>query len=190
MRHNEIRDLFATLTRQHVSNDVQTEPQLQSLSGEPLPPSSNLRDDARADIRARGFLRKGRDAFFDVTVFHPFASSHLQKDLHDLFISRSNAKKACYKARVNNVEDADFVPLVASSSGGLGPEFHKALKVIALRKSGSYSQNIFVLRVRFSFAIVCAALVCLRATRSRRSHFSEMASFPMFANAVRSNIDF
>ena len=50
-RHDQMRDLFAGLLDE-VCYGVQTEPQLEPISGEVLPPSSNLQDEARLDIVA------------------------------------------------------------------------------------------------------------------------------------------
>lgn len=51
------------------------EPPLQPLTGEALvPASANRRDDARADIHARGFWGRQQDTFFILgPVFHPNA---------------------------------------------------------------------------------------------------------------------
>ena len=53
-RHDRLRDLFADLLDE-VAYDVCTEPGLQPLSGEVLPPGTNTQDDARSDVAARGF---------------------------------------------------------------------------------------------------------------------------------------
>ena len=55
IRHNELRDLTASWLHD-VCHDVAVEPPLQPLTGEAIvPTSANCRDDARADIHARGF---------------------------------------------------------------------------------------------------------------------------------------
>ena len=46
LRHNELRDLTASLLKK-VCNDVQTEPPLQQVTGERLPRSANREDGAR-----------------------------------------------------------------------------------------------------------------------------------------------
>ena len=58
LRHNETRDLIAGLLSE-VCTDVSKEPRLQPLSGERLPTSANVADEARLDIRARGFWSSG-----------------------------------------------------------------------------------------------------------------------------------
>ena len=55
IRHDEIRDITATLLTEMCHN-VATEPPLQPLSGEVLNHrTANREDGARLDIRARGF---------------------------------------------------------------------------------------------------------------------------------------
>ena len=62
-----------------VCHDVAVEPPLQPLTGETIvPASANRRDDARADIHARGFWGRQQGAFFDIRVFHPNAPSYRQ----------------------------------------------------------------------------------------------------------------
>ena len=76
MRHNEVRDLTASLLSE-VCGDVQIEPTLIPLSGEAqFYRSANVSPDARLDVSARGFWgdRFSR-TMFDVRVFHPNAPS-------------------------------------------------------------------------------------------------------------------
>ena len=77
LRHNEIRDLTAMLFTE-VCPNVRTEPELQPLTGEILSlASANREDSARLDIRVQGFWGEQRqDAFFDLWVFNPHASSN------------------------------------------------------------------------------------------------------------------
>ena len=64
MRHNEIRDLEAKWLSE-VCKDVAIEPSLQPLTGELLDlATANSADNARLDIKARGFYRQGQVAFF------------------------------------------------------------------------------------------------------------------------------
>ena len=62
-RHNQLCDLTASLMGE-VRNNVCTEPILQSLDGEHLPRSANTDNNARLDVRARGFWDNShQDAF-------------------------------------------------------------------------------------------------------------------------------
>ena len=64
LRHNEIRDITASLLKE-VCQNVVTEPRLQPVTGEELGRSANTDDEARVDIRARNFWSKcGEEAFF------------------------------------------------------------------------------------------------------------------------------
>ena len=65
-RYDEIRDLEAALLSQ-VCKDVATEPALHPVTGENFAlRSANIEDNARLDVKARGFFRSGQCAFFDI----------------------------------------------------------------------------------------------------------------------------
>ena len=92
--------------------DVATEPILQEITGEKLPPSTIQSDDARVDVAARGFWVKGQVAYFDVKVFiayfdvkvfNPTAKTSLTRPLvqHTKIM---NQKKRAYNKRVNQVD--------------------------------------------------------------------------------------
>ena len=74
IRHDEIRNFNADLLKK-VCSDVQVEPQLQPLNGKQVSSGSVTGDEARLDIRARGFWRSGQSAFFDVGVTNTNADS-------------------------------------------------------------------------------------------------------------------
>ena len=173
MRHDELRNIIAK-EMSHVLKDVQCEPPLQPLSGEHvLPPSANTETDARVDIRARGFWTSQQNAYFDVRVTYPHAQSYLSKSLSSLLQSIENTKKRHYSDRINQVDHGTFTPLVFSSCGGMGVETCIALKrlasLIAEKTGEKYCQIISLLRVRISFALIRASLVCLRGSRKLRS---------------------
>ena len=171
MRHDELRDLLAAEMR-HVVKDVATEPELAPLTGETLARGANVQDDARADIRARGFWNRLQNAFFDIRVFYPHASSYLQRPLPNLYSSFETEKKREYNERVLQVDRGTFSPLVFSSSGGAGHEAECVLKRLALllseKRHEPYSVAMRLLRCRVSFALIRAAHVCLRGTRTRQ----------------------
>ena len=91
-RHDEMRNLLASLLSQ-VHTDVSIEPQLQPLTGETIPNSSNKTDEARLDVSARSFWQRGQLAFFDVRITNPFAKSHLNQNLQSTFRSSELEKK-------------------------------------------------------------------------------------------------
>ena len=170
-RHNELRNLVFELART-VHNDVASEPILQPLSGESLPRGSNSKDNARSDVRVRGLTQKWRNAFLDIRVFAPNAKCNKDKELDDLFRVHEQQKEREYKARVEQIEDGDFFPLVAAATGGIGPKFNIFCKLIADRqhekgKATSYQEAIRTIRCRIAFAIARTAITSLRATRSK-----------------------
>ena len=174
MKHNEVRNTFADQAKR-VFHDVECEPKLLPLlPGEELRrKSANVSDDARSDVRVRSFWRNWRNAFFDVMVFYPFAKSHFSVDPVTLYRRCEATKKRNYEERIRVVENADFTPLIMSSSGGMGVQMQSALKhlcrLIAEKTKQPYSKVIGVMRCKLAFQLMCSALVCLRGTRSRRS---------------------
>ena len=69
-RHDNIKDLL-TVCLDRVCNDVESEPYLSKITNEKFNlKSANTSDDARLDVKAKGFWRKGETAFFDVRVTH------------------------------------------------------------------------------------------------------------------------
>ena len=77
IRHNEIRDLTATLLTE-VCQDVCIEPGLQLISNEVLTDATtNTQDGALLDIAANGFWGGTyQKTFFDVRVFNPHTPSN------------------------------------------------------------------------------------------------------------------
>ena len=79
MRHDNQADLFAKLSKQ-VHRDVEIEPDLEPLTGELFERKTvNTVDDARSDVRIRGFWGNKQNAFFDFWVYYPFSMSYIPK---------------------------------------------------------------------------------------------------------------
>ena len=174
IRHNEIRDITASLLTEVCSN-VATEPHLQPLSGETFRlASSNTDDGARLDVRARGFWSVRQDAFFDVRVFHPNAPSNSSKSLKAAYKKHENEKKRVYGQRVLEIEHGVFTPLVLSTTGGMGREaqtFYKRLADLLSNKLDvPYSSLMGWLRCKLSFEILRSAVMCIRGSSSSRHH--------------------
>ncbi len=72
--------------------------------------SANTDDGARVDIRARGFWNASQDAFFDVRVFYPNASSNRSTNPLSVYRKHEQAKKREYGQRVRDVERGVFTP--------------------------------------------------------------------------------
>ena len=137
-----------------------------------MPRGANVSENARADIRARGFWSRMQNAFFDIRVFYPHALSYLQRPPPKLYSTFEQEKKREYNERVLHVDRGTFSPLVFSSTGGVGHEAECVLKRLALmvseKRHEPYSVVMRLLRCRVSFALIRAAHVCLRGTRTRQ----------------------
>ena len=173
IRHNGIRNITASLLTE-VCNNVTTEPPLQPLSGESMTVrSANTNDGTRVDIRARGFWNVSQDAFFDVRVFYPNASSNRSPD-SSVYRRHEQAKKREYGQRIREVERGVFTPLVLSTTGGMGREattFYKLLAdMIAQKRQHPYPVVMGWLRCRLSFASLRASIMCIRGSRSSFHH--------------------
>ena len=173
IRHNEIRDMTASLLSE-VCSDVQTEPPLQPLSGEVMHGrTANIQPEARLDISARGFWGdRFSSTFFDVRVFHPNARSTHHVSLPSLYARHERAKRRQYEQRVCDVEHATFTPLIFSSAGGMGHAASVAYKRLAgllAEKAGlPYACVMSWLRCRLSFALLRSSIMCLRGSRRRQ----------------------
>ena len=168
-RHNDIWDLTASLMSE-VSTNIETEPQLQPLSGESLTRrSANAQDDSRVDIRCRGFWCPGQDAFFDVRVFNPLAASNCNTPLSSVFRGHEQEKHREYDQRIREIEHGSFAPLIFVASGGMGPSTTMAYKrptsLLASRIGHMYSTTMRWLRCRLSFSLLRSAITAIRGTR-------------------------
>ena len=160
-----------------ICNDVEIEPALQPVAN-PASFSStrtaNLRDDARLDIRTRGFWRAGQNAFFDVRVTNAESNSQANTSVQSILRTHEQNKKREYNQRVIEIEHGTFTPLIFTTSGAMGHEcskYHKTLAEKMSKKTGEKYEDIMrYIRVKISFLVVKATLLCLRGSRSLRQN--------------------
>ena len=168
IRHNDIRDFEAGLLSK-VCSDVQTEPPLQPVTGEIL--AGETGDEARPDVRARGFWRRGQNAFFDVCVTNANAKSHASQPIRSALAKYERAKKNKYNQRIMNIEHGTLTPLVFTVNGSMGPEcaqYHKCLAdKIAQNTGEQYADVISFMRCKLSYIVLRSAILCLRGSRSK-----------------------
>ena len=120
-----------------ICHNVATEPRLQPLSGESMTHRTAITtDEARLDIRARGFWTAAQDAYFDVRVFHPNAPSNSSGSIIASYRKHENIKKRAYGQRVRDIEQGVFTPLVFSTTPGGGG---RTGGVYFLQKAGVYA---------------------------------------------------
>jgi len=171
LRHNEVRDITASLISEVCSN-VCTEPTLSPVIGESLPPSTVCSDGARLDVAADGFWGSQNErAFFDVRVFNPLAPSNSSSSISATYKKHEREKKREYGARVREIEHGSFTPLVLSSTGGMGHEakvFYKRLaSLLSIKWDRSYSNTLTWIRCCLSFSLLRSSIRCIRGYRSK-----------------------
>ena len=157
IRHNEIRDFIGRMISR-VQNDVQIEPELQPLDGEQFCLASTLTgDQARPDVRARGFYRAGQQAYFDIKVMNPNAESYSKLSMETVYDRAEKEKARIYNDRIVNIEHGTFVPLIFSTSGGMGRQTQIFVKMlcnkISTKENLKYGDVINVFRCRLSFIL-------------------------------------
>ena len=90
--------------------------------------------------------------------------------------------------KVMEIKHGTFTPLVFTTTGGMADEYvvyHSRLaELIANKKGESYSSAISWIRAKLSFAIVRAAILCLRGSRSRRRQLDFVDSDLQIENII------
>ena len=170
MRHNALRDTEAIIMKE-VCKDVQVEPTLLPTSEELLQNRTTIAERARLDISARGIHNRNEKTFFDIRVTHPNCDSNKNKSLAQIYKEQEAEKKGKYNDRILQTEKASFVPLVFTTTGGLGKECDKLNKkladLIAAKRGESYADVIKHIRTRLRFSLLRSTLVALRGFRGR-----------------------
>ena len=170
IRHDKIRDVECQLLKMAV-NDVESEPQLQPVVNKlGYKKSAKLGDDARPDIRARGFWREGQNAFFDVMITNADTDCQRDTPLKSVLKTQEQKKKLAYNRRIMEVEHGTFTPLIFTTTGVMSHEcsvYHKALaEKIAVKQHERYDDVMRYLRIKFSYLALKATLLCLRGSRT------------------------
>ena len=170
VRHDKIRDVECQLLKM-VTHDVESEPQLQPVTNRTgYCRTAVLSDDARLDIRARGFWREGQNAFFDVRITNPDADSQQNSTITSILKKHEQEKKRGYNRRVMEVEHGTFTPLIFTTTGVMSHEcsvYHKALaEKISLKRDERYEDVMRYLRIKFSYLAIKATLLCVRGSRT------------------------
>ena len=171
LRHNELRDITASLLKE-ICHDVRTEPQLMEVNGEVFAQrTANTRPEARLDISALGFWTPDQRAFFDIRVFNLHAQRYRCLELKRCFERNEKEKKRHYNERVLQVENGTFTPLVFASNGAMSREcqaFYKRIsEIVAEKRKIDISVATSVIRTKISFSLVRSMLRCIRGSRSR-----------------------
>ena len=150
LRHNEIRDITASFLTE-VCRNVSIEPGLQELSGELLTHrSANTTPNARLDVAADGVWGSRFERFFfDVECSIPLLPP-IVMDLLQTHIRNMKQTRRLYEERVRHVEQATFILLILSTTGGMGKparSFYRRLATLLSEKNNiSYSKCMELIR--------------------------------------------
>ena len=104
--------------------------------------STNIEDDSRLNVKARGFNRQGQVAFFDIRIAHLNAESNNSQPTEKVLLRLEKEKKREYNRRVLEIEHEAVTPLVFGSNGAMGKEciIHKTIAMkIANKQDTSYT---------------------------------------------------
>ena len=133
-------------------------PLLTPLTGEELVESSNMNNQARADVSARGLWINRQTAFCDVRVFNPLAGCHLHFSVPAVHKKNENGKKREYNQRILQVEHGSFTPLVFSCFGGMSREcrsfFSHTAERLANRRKEPKSKISAWIKATLNFALI------------------------------------
>eukprot|EP00794_Sanderia_malayensis_P006323 gene6323-7047_t len=203
MRHNAVRDTEANIMKE-VASDVKIEPLLLPVSDAvPLANGTNRAENARLDVSAKGIHSAQKVTFFDVRIANPNNVSNGEKTLVEIYSSHEKEKMKSYNDRVLQVEKGAFVPLVYTTSGGMGPQceaVHKRLaSMIAEHRNEKYAEVLKHLRTRIRFALLRSILTAIGIllTDGRSNHGTSVysaaqqvkqAGINMFVIGVGSNL--
>ena len=80
-------------------------------------------------------------------------------------------KRRAYSQRISEIEHASFSPIVFSATGGMGCSattmYQRLAAMIADKRKQDYNHTLMWIRTRLSFALLRAAIMCLRGSRPK-----------------------
>ena len=158
MRHNEIRDITASLMTE-VCHSVSVEPLLQPLTGKQLSTMSVVTtNEPRADIQARGFWGdRKQQAFLDVKVFNAYAKTYRDTPLANCYRKCELQKKRSYEEHICEVGHGSFTPLIFSTQGGMSKAtttmYKRLASLISTKKSLPHSKTMNWIRCLIEFSL-------------------------------------
>ena len=165
---HEIRDITADWLSE-VCSETEKETQLQPITGESIfPKSAYKKEEARSDIKAKGFWCQQQSAFFYIRVFHPNAPSYRNSSIPSLYRTEGQMKKREYGDRVREIEHGSFTPLIFSTICGLGKEstvaYKRIAELLAIKRKSEYCATLAWMRCCLSFALLRSAIACIRGS--------------------------
>ena len=103
-----------------------------------------------------------------------YSDSQRDSTVKSVLEKHEKEKKRQYNQRVIDVEHGTFTPLIFTTSGAMGQEcikYHKTLAEKISKKNGEkYDDIMRYIRVKISFLVLKATLLCLRGSRSLKKN--------------------
>ena len=123
-------------------------------------------------------------SYFDIRVTHPNCASNEYKPLKQIYQEHEKAKRSAYEERVLQAEKGSFVPLIFTTSGGMGPcskiLFKRLVEKLSFLKNEKTSIIMNHIRTRVRFAILRSTLIALRGNRGKiNSNYISLEDVPL-----------
>ena len=130
--------------------------------------SSNS-NEARVDIRTRGFWEQRQQVFFDLRVFDTNACYYRNNSLQQCHVMSEQEKKRAYSERIFS-DHSTFTPLVFSINGSMGrgcQKFYSCLvQMISEERDLPQSISSNWIRKKVCFWLLKSSMLCLRDSRT------------------------
>ncbi|KAG0718930.1 hypothetical protein GWK47_051545 [Chionoecetes opilio] len=192
IRHDEVRDLTASMLREVCHGRLHRANPSASRWGTPAVQDSQYRPEARVDICARGFWTRGQRTFLNIRIFDPMAASHRELSLEAVHHRNELEKIRAYGDRILQVDHGTFTPLVFTTSGGMAPKarsfYSRLADLMSVKKHQPRSSVAAWMRCRLSFSLLRSALLCLRGTRYSTPSNTDRGDIDCEATLVESGI--
>ena len=134
-------------------------------------------NEARLDIKARGFWIRGHQVFSDIRVFDPNACRYSNLSLLQCYATNEKEKKRNYNQRILKVEKGTFSPLMISIYGGMDREcqaFYSRLSELQAEKRDIQKSVMMPwIRSKQCYTLLISGLLCLQGSRSRKRSITE-----------------
>ncbi len=172
-RHDDVREELAHLCLMALmAARISSEPEIfygRGLNAAQRKANEVLGDEARGDVGAHGFWKRGRTAIIDVQVCDTDAKSYGNRESKKVLEGAARRKKekyeeACLERR------RDFTPMIYSVDGMADKHARAAEKriasLLAAKWARQYSQMACFVRTRMCLAIVQSNTLLLRGDRA------------------------
>ena len=111
--------------------------------------------------------------YFDVRISNPNSPSNKKLKLCDVYKKNEKEKMRHYNDRILQVEKASFVPLIYTTTGGMGPQCERTHKriaeLVAYKRNERYADVMSHIRTRLRFSLLKSIIIAVRGARGKTS---------------------